>query len=339
MTRPEIDAFWRWWADARHRIEEAIDSGVWGTLPDELTEVTLDIHPDLEWELSSGTASRHALCVTSGGVRELRSLAERWRQAGPPADATWEYHAARPPDLNAFEGGTTLQLAGQFVDPAAARLVIDVDAERQLIDVTLHHPAFADMPRPAQAQVGFLVLDWLLGEDGVDRWLGAVDVAEQLPDGAVAPLALPEAVAELDRVSEPHGAWALLQGTDPDGWPVLITARQPLPRSAFPLFDLRGSVTVAYRQQPETGFPEPEELDRLAALEDELVEAVGPEAVLAAVVSRRGERTFHFYADADGPAPTLVEAWSTLAAGGESQEGVVVVWEPDPAWSEVRRFA
>ena len=90
-----IRAFWVWWDQARPHVETAIDTGEWGGLVEEILSHVHAIDPGLAWNFSPGQRARHALCVSPEGTPALRPLTERWRRAGPPADATWEYHPAR----------------------------------------------------------------------------------------------------------------------------------------------------------------------------------------------------------------------------------------------------
>jgi hypothetical protein len=92
-----IEAFWAWWPTARPSVERAIATGQWGDLVEQLTRRVHEMHPDLAWEFTRGQRAQHALCVTPEGRPELRALTERWLQAAPAADPTWEYHPARPP--------------------------------------------------------------------------------------------------------------------------------------------------------------------------------------------------------------------------------------------------
>src|SRR5688572_19683652 len=98
-----IGDFWAWWAGARPKVEAAIAAREVGGLVDEFSTHVVAIHPDLEWELSKGQVAEHVLVVTSAGNPELRSLAERWRLAGPEPDATFEYASARAPDPGALD--------------------------------------------------------------------------------------------------------------------------------------------------------------------------------------------------------------------------------------------
>lgn len=184
-----VEAFWAWWPVAATRIAGAIDARNVSSMSGEISAAVHKIHPELGWELSKGRRAQHALCITSGGNALLRATAERWRLAAPTPTAVWEYSASRLGDPAA----STAQLvyAGVEVDMAHTRIAATVDDERQLIDVAVYNPAFGALSPAARQEVVFLMLDWLLGEDGVERWVGTIDVAELAPSDGLPADALP----------------------------------------------------------------------------------------------------------------------------------------------------
>ena len=54
------------------------------------------------------------------------------------------------------------------------RFTVTVDPHRELMHVTSFHPAFAAMPDDMRGMATFLILDRVLGEDTVQRWLGGI---------------------------------------------------------------------------------------------------------------------------------------------------------------------
>jgi hypothetical protein len=326
-----IAAFWAWWEQAGGEVAAAIAAGATGRVVKQLGRRVEALHPDLQWELAPGRTALHALCVSCGGQGELRALTERWALAAPPPDGTWEYHPARQADPASLH--RRLEIDGYGLVPGEARLHVIVDQSRALVDVGVHHPGFAGMPEPTRGTVAFLLLDWLLGEDGVERWTGIVTSGAEVPPDTVPASALPEIVEGLaGRDSEPR--WAVLQGSDPDGHPIMAMARSPLKRVEFPLFDLHGAVTVEFLDATPEGMPRPDALERLRVLEDDLDRMLGGDAVLAAHQTSRGRRTFHLYCDRYGPVPGLVGGWRAE----HPAERVTVDWDVDGTWEALRPF-
>ena len=325
-----IAGFWSWWRSRAEAVAGAIEAGTTATLSEEISENVDAIHADLQWELAAGSASRHALCVTAAGVPELRPLAERWLRHAPPADATWEYQCARAPDPSALT--STLEFGPHRVELRLARVGLEVDDERQLLNVRVYHPTFASMPEQARGQITFLLLDWLLGEDGVMRWLGSIAPVTDEPADAIGADALPDVVAGLMSRNDAV-TWALLTG-ERDGAPVLVTARRPLKWIDYPLLDQHIGVSVGYTDRTPQGLPEPDALDRLRQAEDALLAELGAHGLFVAHETSRGIRTWHIYADGEQEvAVSRVQAW---AAG---VPGATVSVESDPGWRMVRAYA
>ena len=164
-----ITAFWTWWVDEGRSIDPHQTSGA----TDELTRLVTAISPDLTWHFGRGATSQHRLTVSAGGVAEVRPAAERWLRAAPSADATWEFRSSQQADPDALSN--ILEIAGHKVELASTEFRVDpVEAELR-VHVGVHHPAFGQLSEPARAQITYLVLDWLLGEDDVERWLGHIE--------------------------------------------------------------------------------------------------------------------------------------------------------------------
>src|SRR6185437_7390187 len=95
------------------------------------------------------------------------------------------------------------------------------------------HPGFADLPDAVRGQITFLALDWLLGEDAVESWIGAV-AWTATPDADVRPPAT---------------------GRDPSGAPVVATLQVPLRSARWRQYDTHVAVVLPYRVANEGGLP------------------------------------------------------------------------------------
>ena len=170
----------------------------------------------MAWELQPGSQAAHAFCLSPEGNPELRQVALRWLERAPTPDATWEYHASKQPAKSLM---TLVTDGGQF-DLEEMRASAAWDETRRLVDVRLWHPRFPEVPEAVRLQAAFLFLDHLLGEDGVERWIGAIELFDG-PTGGRTPA---ELKAEVERhAAEPtattHGSTASARGpTEPWNW-------------------------------------------------------------------------------------------------------------------------
>lgn len=327
-ARAGIDGFWEVWPELRRRLDRLIDGNDSDGIVEAVSPLVSAIHPQLAWEHAKGLSAVNALVVTSEGNRALRSTAERWLRAAPAPDAEWEFHPARQADLTPFR--FSLGLDGVELPLGDVRVAFEVDRERQLVDVVVHHPLLGRLGNDKQLTFKFLVLDWLLGEDGVERWLGGIDASVEPPPGAGRPEELLAAVDELARLGVDTD-WVVLEAQTEDGLPVVAAAMAHLKPIDYPLFDLHVAIELTYANRNAGLLPEAESSEAMNALEAELEERLGGHGLVVAHEAVGGVRTTHVYADAERDALELARG---LAAGwGEGETGV---WEAfDPAWDAV----
>lgn len=317
-----IDAFWTWWATARPRAERLISGDADDRLVEELGAAVSAIHPELQWEFTAGTSSAHLLVVSAAGDPELRSLAERWRRAGPAPDGTFGYASARQGSLNALEG--QLSIAGHELDLADLRFTAEDDEDLDCVHVGVWHPLFGSMPEDARGQVAFLSLDWLLGEDVVEVWVGRIE-ALTLPGASLTGAGLTQRVTALIP-DEPR--WRTMSG-ELDGKPIVALAQTHLSPARWPGYDLHIRLDVPYRSRDENGFPDEETLSALYALEDHITTHADG-AVVVAHETSGGVRSTHLYADR----PAASHALEPLIVGWQDGRVRMTV-TPDPRWEQV----
>ncbi len=322
-----IDEFWRWWADARARVEQQIGGRPDPGLIDEMGAAVAAIHPGLEWEFTAGRdgGSRHLVVLSSAGDAELRVLAERWRRAGPEPDATFGFVTSRQGDPAALEEAR-MEIAGRRLDLSELRFSADVDEDRHQVHVEVWHPAFPDLPDGARDQVTFLSLDWVLGEDPVEIWVGAITAAGG-PGPALTARQLAAVVAGL-APADGEERWLTMSSTV-DGKPVVALAQTPLRPARWPGLGLHIRVDVPYARRDPNGFPAKDAFPGLYALEDHITRHADG-AVVVAHETSDGIRTTHLYADR----PAAAEALKPLTAAWPDGR-VQITATPDPAWKEV----
>jgi hypothetical protein len=287
-----IVEFWVWWDQARHRVAAAIgDKGT--EMPvEEISRRVKAIHGDLEWELSPGKVAAHSLVVAPGGDARLRATVARWLSAAPPADETFEYAGSRQADDEVFTA--TMQMAGQDLDMSELRFAFTVADDAHEVDVSVFHPGMRALPEGARAQLTFLSLDWALGEEQVELWIGAVDHQLQPSPTLHSPADLRKAVAEIAaRHAEP--VYAIL-GAETRRGPLMATIQLPLRSARWPRFDTHVAVTMSFAKR-DNGLPTDESLTQLREVEDRVEAAVGGDGVLVGHETCDGSRTIHVYVD------------------------------------------
>ncbi|MDQ3335540.1 MAG: DUF695 domain-containing protein [Myxococcota bacterium] len=323
-----IRAFWTWWATARHRLLKAIevDRAFGEDLVEDISTHVSAIG-DLDWELGAGTTSRHAFFLSAKGDPAGRLVTELWRSMGPAPDEEWSYFPARQP-----RRGTTLKFADVVLPADDLRVTFEVELARERVHGSYFHPGFAKLDENGRGVALFLLLDGEFGEDGVERWLGGVDVLDDATD--TKPFA--EFRAAVDQLTKDATGerFAIFEGETESGEPLFVTVNLALKRIDHLLHTQHVAIDVAILDQNEHGLPTNADAEQLNALEDALAAALGGHAVYFGRETRPGHRTCHWYAPEDSPVKAIVERWSKDHADRKPE----VMFAHDPAWEFVKRY-
>jgi hypothetical protein len=203
------------------------------------------------------------------------------------------------------------------------------DEHLDVLDITVFHPAFSWIPDDASAQLAFLMLDWTLGEDSVERWVRGIQHTSGVIDNSITPLELRDLVTRLEAVRE-RDRWLMLSYEQRGEQ----HTRQVLMERWIdhPTLDEHVRVWTRYSR---SGLPSSQQLENLHAFGEEWVDL--PErAQLVTTDFGGGVREWHFYVDGeDQNAKDAVHTWA------RSRPGVKVEVSRDPGWRDVdlRSFA
>ncbi|MBT2548057.1 DUF695 domain-containing protein [Arthrobacter sp. ISL-65] len=327
-----VSAFWHWWsAEGATALTAAVTTGNYGDLPDTIGAMVKAIHPGLSWETGQGIRSRHQLCVSGAGDPVLRVLAERWRRAGPAPTPMWEFTAARQRQPGML--AVTLEVPGQWVNLGLARVSVTLDEDRALAKTRVYHPAFTHLSPAYRHQVSCLLLDWLLGEDDVQRWIGTITAAGTEPSDSLPASDLPGII---DAMASRHAypGWILQEaGTDP-GPRSVVSALRPARWIDHPLLDLHTAIRVSYPRTRNDGQPDHDALTDLHRLEEDLTAALGPRGMLVATETSNGRRILHYYTDSEDQ-----NGRDTIDRFTGTWPDVEVVHTDDPGWTLINSFA
>lgn len=330
--REAIEEFWRWWSSAAGAFDAAFEQkqGVEPALITALTAHVAAIDDRLDWEFGPGEQSRHHLCLSSKGDPELRVIVERWLRAAPASDGVWEFYGARRANPH---GGLQLEIAGHKIALDELRVAFAFDEARERFDLRVDHPVFAAIDdEDLRMRIAFIALDNTLGEDDVERWIGAIELGIPTASTSV-PLQqlLPQLRVLMRGCSGER--WSLLQGTI-DGAPTVVLLNSAVKRIDHLSMDLHLSVAIALREPTDAGLPTAAEAATLDAMEDALVDRLGPHAVHIARETSRGVRALHFHTMEAGPSAAIVAAWKEQ----HSEYAIDVEVQSDPRWDVLRRW-
>ncbi|CAN5736474.1 hypothetical protein BH09MYX1_BH09MYX1_18150 [soil metagenome] len=331
MSADGIAAFWEWWKTASEGIAGGFKSG---GLTEDFVQAVSDhvhaIHPGLDWEFGPGLESEHHLCLSGKGNPTLRVVAERWRRKAPARNATWEFHASRQPHRG---GGLALEIGGHKVALDDAILELREDDTREKLDVRLFHPVFSEIDdKNLRIQITFIALDTTLGEDDVERWVGAVELADASTDAAVPLPTLRDRITQF-RAKATGDKWIILRG-EREGRPVFVTMNAALKRVDHLVKDTHVELTLTLASPTSDGLTTKEEADVLNRMQDELTDLLGDEGAVIGRETGFGKRVLHYHVMEGGPAAAIFGRWRARHSGYEIEVAV----RPDPLWDILDRW-
>lgn len=320
-----VSEFWTWWSMKGERdFTRAITTGNFELIAEATTQRVKAIHSELVWQAREGTSAEHMLCVSAGGIKAAREHSERWYRAAPQRGSVWEFSPAIPQPPNHDE--LTI-FFGPDAEVALRELKFNVHVGTKL-DVTVCHRHFANADQDSRSEVAFLVLDTLLGEDSVMRWVGNVDTAVDAEPDAVEPWQLQSIVAAFAR--QKFESWQVRQQDLPQGRTSMLRVRgaEWLDR---PTFELHCALALPYDFRDETGLPSASELERLDAIEEDLEDSFELSRILVAIETSQGRRTLHYYAN-----PSDSVSLSALLSYARQNPGAHLEQTEDPFWDILR---
>jgi hypothetical protein len=226
----------------------------------------------------------------------------------------------------------TLEAAGKTINLSRSRVSVTLDEERARANVSFHHPAFTVLTAGHRHQLSCLLLDWLLGEDNVQRWIGTINAAETEPPDSLPATDLPD-IIEAMTARHMHIGWTLKDAGTDSGPRTIIRALHPLRWIDHPLLDLHTAVQIGYPQTRPDGLPDYDEAIDLHRVEETLTSALGPRGLLVATQTSNGRRILHYYTDSEDQ-----NGRDAIDRFADTQPHVEVIHTHDPGWTMISPF-
>jgi|LNFM01.1.fsa_nt_gb hypothetical protein len=331
-----IEQFWVWWATVSDEIARSFRAkGLSQELIRAIADHVAAIDDRLDWEFGPGVEAEHHFCLSGKGDPALRVIAERWLRAAPKPDGTWEFYASRQGNPR---GGLKLEINGFSIELDQMSFGIQEDEGRERLHVKVFHPLFSKISDEQLAtRIAFIALDNTLGEDDVERWIGAIELGEGIAVDAVSLGSLGARVRAF-AAKATGDRWSLLRGTL-DGAPIFVMINTAIKRVDHLLLDTHLEVMIPLANPTEEGLTTSDEAAVLDSMEDELVERLGDEAVHIARETTRGRRVLHFHVMEGGPAAAIVDRWVKSHDGqARAAYACEVQFANDPQWDVLRRW-
>jgi hypothetical protein len=213
-----------WWTNFRKqapRIDALFQGKDDWDLPEWMLENLQAIHPDLMWEFGPArNGPGHRLVITPEARRYLRPLVREILSQAPQLPG-WEFYEYRLPE-DMEQAAATVE--GRVEGDIGPLRVAAQPGNFHCVD--LHISGFPRGTDDQQAlSIAFVACEALLGEEVLDRWIGAIDVdSKAKPAGSFAIAELPErvtALIEQIRSELPAQPWYEVDFEEGEPWSVL----------------------------------------------------------------------------------------------------------------------
>ncbi len=209
--KQRVASFWKWYAANADHFLQTINGDRCADLMPEVSEFMDVTLPKLCWAFGPGEEGGHSFTLTGEGDRLRQLLTDYWLQQAPTIKG-WTFYASRQPSSAEALKNMSISLGEDAqVDCESLLVKTDVDADKQLIHIVAWHTRFAELPEEHRGKILFLLLDEALGEFGVEKWIGGIEIKPIVPGEFVRPLvSLPDFIEKMNAYHQ----WEKLEPLD-----------------------------------------------------------------------------------------------------------------------------
>lgn len=203
-TIAKIDAWWAEFRTMSERIRALFSQKENWDLPAWMERHLQAIDPRLMWEFGPAVkGDGHRLVITPESEYHLRPLVQAILDRAPKLDG-WEFYPYRLAEDVEQARATVQGRTGRDIADFEARITV---GDLRRLDLTFMAPSISGSDDASALNAAFVAAESLLGEEVLDHWIGAIEVAPKPRSGGLkgllgkGPKALP-GVVPLDRLRD-----------------------------------------------------------------------------------------------------------------------------------------
>jgi len=172
-TVKRIDSWWATFAEKVDRIAALFERKCKWNLPDWMAEHLGAIDPKLMWEYGPAVKGRgHRLVITPESARHLRPLTTTILERAPQIPG-WEFYGYRLAEDLEMAAETVKGRTGATLDDIRVRAS---RGQHHRIDLCYFFPVLVSEDDAQALNAAFVATESLLGEECLDKWIGAIEV-------------------------------------------------------------------------------------------------------------------------------------------------------------------
>lgn len=289
--KARVETFWKWWAENAPRIRSSVDQDGGAEIQPEISEQVNLLGPNFAWVLGphpEGSEHGHSFTLSPEGMLNVLFLTSYWLERAPTIEG-WHFYSSRQPS-EALEGAS-IRIGDFNLATKELWLTPEIDEDDEVMHLKAWSPIFGEVEEGTAYQVLFLLLDEALGENGVSQWLGRIEIDDsQLADSF--PLSeLPEQIEEAKEkfgwdkppLEDCFTLYSLKEPTSGAPRMDMLTLNTQNPRVTIDYLEADGQLedpipetgaSYLFIQVPISQFPDGQQVDRRATLEDTMDEAL-----------------------------------------------------------------
>jgi hypothetical protein len=172
-----IGDFWIWFTCNREKLLSLYRDEQFEELGHQVADELGKIDAGLSWEMGPGKKTANLLTISAEGNPKLCGLAALMIQLAPPLRG-WEFYSSRPP--RPAPAIVRLPESGDSFETAQWQFVPVENADGGRLDLLIVDDQLARSDRETALRAVSIYLDEMLGEDMVQKWIGAFEIKNRL---------------------------------------------------------------------------------------------------------------------------------------------------------------
>jgi|SRR5579862_1172577 len=168
-----ISAFWRWFSERHRDVEAMLDRDETAELSRQIN-IQIDLlSPQLAWEIGPGLVEPYMFVFPTAGDSERKAAVGRIMEKAPRIER-WEFHASRP--ARPFQPEVQLPDRDLSFRTSDWHFTLKPSSTSDRFELNIFDDELASFDEKTALTAVFILLDAVLGEDMVERWIGNIKV-------------------------------------------------------------------------------------------------------------------------------------------------------------------
>ncbi len=178
--KTRVNLFWEWFSRQADGFQQQIEDGKGPELEPVVSEAINKWLPGFAYVFGPRDQGGHTFTLSPSGNVDLRFLASYWLEQAPRLE-NWTFFSSRQPGLC---DGFGIRIEQHEFEAAAVLIEFEVNEEEEVLDIVIWHPNYVE-DDDINSQVAFIFLDEVMGEIGTEMWIGNIELGGEKPQNGI----------------------------------------------------------------------------------------------------------------------------------------------------------